>query len=157
MRLSIFVPVLFCTFSSWLAIAHAQTASTALQIHYPAGSIQSELQASAALLEVSTERKQIELIFSEDKNTCYEKFFASSCLNNVREKRRIALHIVRKVEIEANAFLRKEKADERDRAVAERQLKASVKAEQSKALDPETDAVSAPPADTVSDQEPQKP
>lgn len=157
MRLPIFASVLFCTVTMLTGLAHAQPASTALQTHYPAGSIQSEQQASAALSEVSTERKEIEQIFIEDKNACYDKFFVSSCLNSAREKRRMALRIVRKVEVEANAFMRKEKADERDRAVAERQFKASEKAEQSKALAPETDAVSAPPADTVSDQEPQKP
>ena len=157
MRLSIFASVLFCVLNAMPGLAFAQPASTALQIHYPAGSIQNDQQASAALSEVSTERKEIEQIFIEDKNACYDKFFVSSCLNSAREKRRIALRIVRKVEVEANAFLRKEKADERDRAVAERQLKASEKAEQSKALAPETDALSAPPADAVSDQEPQKP
>ena len=46
----------------------------------------------------------------------------TSCTDDVREKKRAALTKIRKIEIEANALLRKEKAAERDRALAERDV-----------------------------------
>ncbi len=49
----------------------------------------------------------------------------SSCLNDAKEKRRLSMHAVRRIEVEAKAFLRKDKAEERDRAVAERLEKAA--------------------------------
>ena len=48
----------------------------------------------------------------------------SSCLNKAKEVKRQAKKQLRAVEVEANAFLRKDKADERDRGVAERQRQA---------------------------------
>jgi hypothetical protein len=52
-------------------------------------------------------------------------------MNDVREKQRAALSKIRKIEVEANAFLRKEKAAERDRALAEREVRAKQKPDRS--------------------------
>ncbi len=92
---------------------------------YPAKSIASVQQADAALSEIKPVREQIDRLFADDRAACFERFLVSSCLNDAKEKRRLSMHAVRRIEVEAKAFLRKDKADERDRAVAERQEKAA--------------------------------
>ena len=98
----------------------------ALINHYPAGSIQTVPQASAALAEVSATRQQVEDDYTQTRNDCLEKFFMAVCFDRAKDRRRQALAAIRKVEIEASAYLRKEKADERDRGVAERQRNAAL-------------------------------
>jgi len=98
--------------------------STALLKRFPAGSIQTVEQANQALDEVNRERALTQESFLDAKDECLQQFFVSSCLNKAKETQRQAKKIIRAVEVEANAFLRKDKADERDRGVAERQRQA---------------------------------
>ena len=98
--------------------------STALLERYPAGTIKTVEQANQALEEVNRERALTQESFLDTKDECLQQFFVSSCLNKAKETRRQAKKIIRAVEVEANAFLRKDKADERDRGVAERQRQA---------------------------------
>ncbi len=88
--------------------------------HYPAGSIQSEEAASAALEAVNEARSNIEARFAVDQRTCYPKFFTTSCLNKAAERRRLDLLLIRPLEIEANAYTRRAKVEERDRRLAEK-------------------------------------
>jgi hypothetical protein len=53
------------------------------------------------------------------------KFFMTRCIDEAKDMRRAALHNIRKIEVEANAFLRKDKAAERERTIAERQSRAA--------------------------------
>lgn len=92
---------------------------------YPAKSIASVQQADAALNDLKPVREQIERLFAEDRTACFARFLVSACLDEAKDKRRRSMHAVRRIEVEAKAFLRKDKADERDRAVAERQEKAA--------------------------------
>ena len=87
---------------------------------YPAGSIQSEEAASAALETVNEARSNIEARFVVDQGVCYPKFFTTSCLNKAAERRRLDLLLVRPLEIEANAYTRRAKVEERDRRLAEK-------------------------------------
>lgn len=87
---------------------------------YPAGSIQSEEVASAALETVTEARSNIEARFAVDQSVCYPKFFTTSCLNKAAERRRLDLLLVRPLEIEANAYTRRAKVEERDRRLAEK-------------------------------------
>ncbi len=98
----------------------------ALVKNYPAGTIQTVQQASAALAEVRATRKEVEDDYTQTRNDCLEKFFMAVCFERAKDRRRQALAAIRKVEIEASAYLRKEKADERDRGVAERQRNAAL-------------------------------
>mgnify|MGYP006273050129 CR=1 FL=1 len=81
--------------------------------------------ARQALAELDAARREAEQIFDDERLRCYDKFFTASCLSEAKEIRRLALSSIRKVEVEANAFLRKEKAAERDREIAERQGRAA--------------------------------
>jgi hypothetical protein len=119
--------LLLLALSLTLVTAHAQAQAldAALVSQYPTGSIQSVAQASAALADVTTTRQHVEESYTEARRVCLEKFFMSACFNRAKESRRTALAAIRKVEVEASAFLRKDKADELDRGVAERQRKAA--------------------------------
>ena len=103
---------------------HAQDASQVLAERYPSGSIETAARAEAALDDIAKTRTDIDRFYSNERIACFERFFATACTNDVREKRRAALTKIRKIEVEANALLRKEKAAERDRALAERDVQA---------------------------------
>jgi len=107
-----------------LAQVNAQDVSHSLAERYVSGSIDTSDIAKAALDDVIDARVEIDRMYSAQRIACYDRFFASSCMNDVREKQRAALSKIRKIEVEANAFLRKEKAAERDRALAEREVRA---------------------------------
>jgi hypothetical protein len=114
-----------------LARVHAQDVSHSLAERYASGSIDTSDIAKAALDDVIDARVEIDRMYSAQRIACYDRFFASSCMNDVREKQRAALSKIRKIEVEANAFLRKEKAAERDRALAEREVRAKQKPDRS--------------------------
>ena len=112
--------------------AWAQTAATmdeaALQSYsvqgvaerYPAGSIKSQETADRALEDVKQARANIEARFNAEQHTCYPTFFATSCLNKAKERRRVDLLTVRPIEVEANAYIRHARVIERDRRLAEK-------------------------------------
>jgi len=104
--------------------AHAETLEQALVKRFPPGAITSAVSEREALANIDAARREAEQTFSVERTRCYDKFFTSSCLSEAKDTRRIALSNIRKVEVEANAFLRKEKAAERDRVIAERQGRA---------------------------------
>ena len=87
---------------------------------YPVSSIRSMPDADAALIEVAKERAEIEARYLADEQACHPKFFATSCIEQAKERRRNSLSKLRPVEIEANAFKRQARVRERDAALAER-------------------------------------
>ena len=87
---------------------------------YPADSIQSEENAKSALKEVDEARDRIEQRYAREQRACYPKFFTTACLDKATERRRQDLASVRKIEVEAKAYLRKAKVVERDRKLAEK-------------------------------------
>ena len=103
---------------------YAQDASQVLAERYPSGSIETAARAEAALDDIATTRADVDRFYSNQRGACFDRFFATACTNDVREKQRAALTKIRKIEVEANALLRKEKAAERDRALAERDVQA---------------------------------
>jgi hypothetical protein len=119
---------LIATLISFLFVSCASAQNVA--VRYPSGSIQSVETAEQALAEIDKERALIEAQFANDERTCYPKFFATSCLDGAKEQRRHALAQLRPVEIEANAFKRRARVADRDKALAEKQA-----GEQAEALD----------------------
>lgn len=87
---------------------------------YPPGSIASTETADQALQRAAEARSVIEQRFARDQQACYSKFFAGACLDDARESRRVATNRVKRVEIEAGEFQRRARAEEHDRAEAER-------------------------------------
>jgi hypothetical protein len=89
---------------------------------YPAGSIQSVETADIALAEITKEQVRIEEEYANSEQACYPKFFATSCLDAAKERRRAALALIRPIEVEANAFKRRARVADRDKALAEKRL-----------------------------------
>lgn len=84
---------------------------------FPPGSIQSVESANTALADAEKERSEIETRFTQKKQACMPKFFASSCVDEAKERRRRALLKLRPIEIEANTFKRKARVTSRDEAL----------------------------------------
>lgn len=87
-------------------------------------------QADQRLAAVAKERAAIEARFAERQSVCYEKFLVNHCLDEAKERRRVALQAQREIEMEAERFKRKAKVEERDRAMAE--AEAQYKAEEAR-------------------------
>jgi hypothetical protein len=100
-------------------------AEQALATQFPPQSIDSVERANAALALVPVARAEITLRIAGQRAKCLDNFFTSSCLSDLRESERRATKAVRRVEVEANALLRRERAAERDRAVADRERRAA--------------------------------
>jgi colicin import membrane protein len=77
-------------------------------------------QADARLAEVAAARAKVNQEFAADEQVCNEKFFVNYCLDQAKEKRRVALAGLRAVEVEANRFKRQAAVDKRDAELAER-------------------------------------
>lgn len=108
-----------------VAGASAQESEQVLAAAYPPESITTVQQANEALKKVTAVRADIANRTAQATADCLERFFTSSCLSEVRERDRKSNKMVRRVEVEANALLRKERAAERDRAVAQREQRAA--------------------------------
>jgi len=107
-------------------------------------------QADQRLAAVARERAAIEARYAEREAVCYEKFFVNHCLDDAKERRRVALVAQRNIEIEAERFKRRTKVEERDRELAA--AEAAYKAEEARlATEPPP-----PPRDTT-DLPPPKP
>jgi len=89
------------------------TTAESISARYPGGSIDSVATADRALADVRAERPTIRRQLAVDERACYERFFTNLCLNSVEERERSALEQLRQVEIEANAFKRRERAGQR--------------------------------------------
>ena len=106
------------------AVVNAQDAAAALVERFAPGSIDTTDRAKAALDEIAPARTRVDRFYDDQRVACYSRFFSSACLSDVQQRRRAAQSKIRKIEVEANAFLRKEKAAERDRALVERDNRA---------------------------------
>lgn len=91
-----------------------------LTARYPSGSIQSSETANRALVEIEQQRNMLDGKYAAEQQECYQKFFATSCEDAAKERRRVALEKIRKIEIEANAFLRSDRVLQRDKKLAEK-------------------------------------
>lgn len=80
-------------------------------------------QADERLAAVAAERAAIEARFAARESACYDKFFVNSCLDEAKERRRVALAAQRAIEVEAEYFKRKHTVEERDKAIAEAEAK----------------------------------
>jgi colicin import membrane protein len=106
--------------------SQAQTAETR-QIMSPTD-INSLASADLALAQVAAERKRAEREFEKQERVCFRRFFMTACLDEAREKRRAALARTRVLEVEANAFMRRARAAERDQALSDKKDKDEARA-----------------------------
>lgn len=107
-----------------LATLHAVASGTdEIVTRYPRGSIDSVESADAALADVKREREEVEARALDTEYACYSKFFSSPCVNKVREQRRVDLERLRPIEVEANAFKRRDVVEKRDRVLEEQRAR----------------------------------
>lgn len=90
---------------------------------YPAGSIKSREVAEKALAEAAQDRDALGVRYIVDQRACYQKFLVTSCLEDAKERKRMAESRIKQVEIEANTYQRQANVDERDEALAEQRKK----------------------------------
>jgi hypothetical protein len=90
---------------------------------YPKGSISSVEMADRALAESEKVRAASEAQHTAEERACYDKFFATACLDKVKERRHDESTAIRQVELEASAFKRRARVDEREQAMKEREAK----------------------------------
>jgi colicin import membrane protein len=110
--LSFFAAVMVCALSA--------AASAAEPVQAP--KVDSVEMADQVLEDAKESRNQIEKKFLAEKLACADKFFASACEDEARERRRSALVPVRGREVEANAFKRRLRTAERDDALVEKNM-----------------------------------
>lgn len=91
-----------------------------LQLVYPAGSIATVQRADEALRDASASRLVIEQQFRNDQIVCFKKFFVSDCNDAAKERHRVARAETREVEVEADFVKRRDRAEQRDKSIAER-------------------------------------
>jgi colicin import membrane protein len=97
------------------------TAAESIAARYHEGSIRSVEAADQALAEVRAAREKLAPQFAAEERACYERFFTNLCLNDVEERERSAMQQLRRVEVEANAFKRRDKVERRDDRKAQRE------------------------------------
>ncbi len=112
--------IISCHSAFAMEAAAAAPSAAELAARYPKGSIESADAARKALTEVEAARAAVAERFTQEQNACYAKFFATSCMDAAKERRRAELEQLRSVEVDANYYLRKERADERDKALAQK-------------------------------------
>ncbi|RQO38580.1 hypothetical protein DBR37_01405 [Herminiimonas sp. KBW02] len=95
---------------------------------YPADTIKSNEVAERAVAEVTKTRADIEKRFADEQKACYKVFFTTSCLDKIKEQRRLDMVAIKPIEIEANSYIRHAKVDERDRRLAEKNAQSADKA-----------------------------
>ncbi len=108
-----------------LAQATAHDPERALLADFPPLSIDSVERAEEAIKRLPPVRDELTRRYTREKADCLERFFAASCLSDLRNRERKANKAVNRIEVEAKAFLRRERAAERDRIVAERERRAA--------------------------------
>lgn len=117
------VAALLLTLSASVQAADAELKPVAepaaeLTARYPLETLNSVQTSNRALADVANAKAEVEARDLEQRRACYAKFFVNHCLDAAKEQRRLALKAIRPVDITANAFLRKDRADERDKALA---------------------------------------
>ena len=103
-------------FASLAVTAFAQTAPEpgSLRERYPTSSIDSAERADAALAETNGAKAHVELEYRNQARDCMKGFTVNACLDGARALQRKRLADIDGVELEANRFKRRDKADRLD-------------------------------------------
>lgn len=117
------------------ASASANDAQTLASVaeRYPSGAIISAETADQALQDVKRQRALAQERFAREEAVCHEKFFVTACVDAAKDRRRMALKQLESIEVEANAFLRRSRAEQRDQVLRERQSKQDTQSTDGKA------------------------
>lgn len=109
-----FIGLAACAPTGALTDVESGTAAEGITARYAEGKFESMEMADRALAEVRTEREKIRQQFALQERACYDRFFTNRCLYEVKDRERSALEQLRHVEVDANAYKRREKVERRD-------------------------------------------
>ena len=87
---------------------------------YSTGAIQSAIIAEKAIDEASETKNDLQKWYLQAEQACAEKFFVTSCLNDIKLVRRDKLSILQRITIEAKAWQRKQRIEQLDLKLQER-------------------------------------
>ncbi|MGI9026785.1 MAG: hypothetical protein ACR2GP_14630 [Burkholderiaceae bacterium] len=106
-------------------------ASGGLRDRFPASSINSAAKADAALAATSGAKQRVEKEYKDAARECVKKFRVNDCLDEARTLRHDRLADIEAIQVEANRFKRRDKADriEADSAQRERDRAANAAAD----------------------------
>ena len=104
-------------------IKDESVSSASLKSRYPAGSITAVKQADAAIADTARGRERAESVYLADEKACYQTFFANSCVTEAKERRRVALAELKRIQVEAERFKRHDTVVHRDQALEEKRRK----------------------------------
>lgn len=108
-------------------LASSQLAVEQFVGRYPVNGIDSVTMADRALVEAADARAALATQYATEERACYAKFFTNACIDKAKERQRLGLAAIRPIELEASAFKRKARVQERDQELAEKQAKAQAK------------------------------
>jgi len=94
--------------------------AVSVSTNYRGVTIRSDAAADDALLWAAKTREETEKKFIDEERVCYSRFFVNACLSDAKERRRVALSQVKRVEIEANEFKRASKVKKDDSVAAQK-------------------------------------
>lgn len=77
--------------------------------------ISSVAEADRLLKDVEAQRDLVNARYKDEEARCLTRFFVTSCIDDAKERRRVGLRSIRSIEVQANAFKRAYKAEQRDR------------------------------------------
>lgn len=103
--------------AGWAPPASAQGApstGSSWRDRYPPASLDTTAKADAALAAARQERANVERDYRSTTRDCMDRFLVNDCLNSARDLQRRRLADVDAVEVEANRFKRRERADRKD-------------------------------------------
>lgn len=93
-----------------------------LDAAYRVGSIQTSEMAESALNATSAAQTDLQAWFVQAEQDCYEKFFVTACLNDIKLLRRDNAAILQRIKVEAKAFQRLQRIDQLDERLKEKNL-----------------------------------
>lgn len=93
----------------------------ALRDRYPAGSIDSAERADAALATTSGAKSRVEKAFAADARACLQRVLVNACIDEARQLQRRRLAEIDSIELEANRWKRRDRADRLDAGRAKRE------------------------------------
>ena len=107
---------------SKLTLAQLTKAITTLDQTYAAGAIDSSIMSEQAIVEASAAKNDVQKWYVQAEQICAENFFVTSCLNDIKLIRRDKLAILQRINVEAKACQRKQRIDELDAKLQEKNL-----------------------------------
>ena len=87
---------------------------------YSVGVIQSAVMAERAIAGASSTSNDLQSWYLQAEQSCGDKFFVTSCMNDIKLVRRDKLGILQRIKIEAKAWQRKQRIDELDHKLQEK-------------------------------------